>query len=196
VAALQVASKHGERVLDTPGNPISVGFTLATLQPPLPAEQPAPATVVGGGDGSRNRATSPANSEDDADADADDDDDHAERLATGLDGLAVHAEPAPPLGASQQRRRGLDVTFLGSMLFSRCISGTRVVPRHASKSVAGTVFQGFGAHCDDYPVPYLTAAAALGTTELDVQAFAARLDKCLTEFKKKQAKLLRPPPPP
>ena len=71
----------GERVLDTPDNPISVGMTLSTLLPP------------------------------DASGDA-------------------------------------AVSMFGSMLFSRCVSGTRAVPRGKRQEVAGITFDGYGAHYD------------------------------------------------
>jgi len=78
--ALRAACTTGERVLDTPDNPISVALTLSTLVPP--------------------------GSSDDA------------------------------------------VSFFGSMLFSRCVSGTRAVPRGKRLEVGGTVFEGYGAHHD------------------------------------------------
>ena len=40
------------------------------------------------------------------------------------------------------------VTFFGSMLFSRCVSGTRTVPRGKRLEVGGIVFDGYGAHYD------------------------------------------------
>ena len=38
------------------------------------------------------------------------------------------------------------VSVCGSMLVSRCVSGTRAVPRGKVQEVAGLTFQGFGAH--------------------------------------------------
>ena len=40
------------------------------------------------------------------------------------------------------------VSFFGSMLFSRCVSGTRTVPRGKRLEVGGIVFEGYGAHHD------------------------------------------------
>ena len=40
------------------------------------------------------------------------------------------------------------VTFFGSMLFSRCVSGTRTVPRGKRLEVGGIEFEGYGAHHD------------------------------------------------
>ena len=47
------------------------------------------------------------------------------------------------------------------------------------------VIAGWGSHHSDYPVAYLTAAACVGMTHLEVETFIARLDKCLMDWKKK-----------
>ncbi|OQR96216.1 o-phosphoseryl-tRNA(Sec) selenium transferase-like [Achlya hypogyna] len=75
-----------------------------------------------------------------------------------------------------------DATFLGSMLFSRGVSGTRIVTGRAEAKIAGYAFRGFGAHADAYPGPYLSAACAIGMTKADVDLFVGRLDKTLREF--------------
>ena len=80
------------------------------------------------------------------------------------------------------------VSFFGSMLFSRAVSGTRVVVPGKTQEVGGITFRGFGASHDAYPVPYFTAAAALGTTRQDVDAFCARLARAFTDFRKKAKK--------
>lgn len=82
------------------------------------------------------------------------------------------------------------VSGLGAMLFSRCVSGTRVVPRGVDKKVCGLPFRGFGSSADDYPHAYLTAACAIGLGSEEVELFLRRFDKCLAEYKKK--KLNRP----
>ena len=109
-----VASAHGERLLATPHNPISVGMTLSSLAP--------------------------------------------------------HS-----------------VGMLGSMLFSRAVSGTRACATGKAQEVCGTTFHGYGQHIDDYPVPYLTAAAGLGVTDEDVAAFCSRLASSLADVRKKEA---------
>lgn len=50
---------------------------------------------------------------------------------------------------------------------------------------------GWGAHNSSYPVPYLTAAAALGMRKSDVDLFSHRLDKVLSKLKGRSA----PPTP-
>jgi len=108
-ALTQCAETLGERVLQTPGNPISVGLTLDSL--------------------------------------------------------------------------GQDATFIGSMLFSRCASGARVISPGKVAEVAGMTFQGYGASCDAYPHAYMTVAAAIGTTEAEVDEFLRRLTVCVEEYK-------------
>lgn len=72
------------------------------------------------------------------------------------------------------------VTHLGSQLFLRCVSGTRVIcPSEPSKTISGHAFRGWGSHHDSYPVAYLTAAATIGMTSTDVQQFLQRLTKVL-----------------
>ncbi|KAK7873918.1 hypothetical protein R5R35_012932 [Gryllus longicercus] len=117
----KVAFKHGERILETKNNPISMGMTLASL-------------------------------------------------------------------AGNDRK---SVTLLGSMLFMRCVSGTRVVSGVDVKDVAGYKFEGWGAHTSNYSVPYLTAAAALGMRKSDVDLFCHRLDKTMMKLKGRSA----PPTP-
>ena len=81
-----------------------------------------------------------------------------------------------------------NVSALGAMLFNRCVSGTRVVPKAVHKKVCGIDFDGFGSSVNDYPHAYLTAACAIGLSEQEVDLFLKRLDKTLGEFKKKYKK--------
>lgn len=81
-----------------------------------------------------------------------------------------------------------DITYLGSMLFTRCVSGTRVVPRGVSKTMGGQQFVGFGSSVDGYPHAYLTAACAIGLGEAEADEFFARLDRTLRDCRKKKDK--------
>ena len=47
--------------------------------------------------------------------------------------------------------------------------------------MCGFTFRGFGAHSSEYPCNYLTAAAAIGMTQNDVDTFIKRLDKVLSK---------------
>ena len=151
------AEAHGERLLETPGNPISMGVTLSALERDLARIESGEARRDGRGDGDDDE-----NENDKADAN----------------------EPTPPT----RRTRKTSVSFFGSMLFSRAVSGTRVVVPGKTQEVGGITFCGFGASHDAYPVPYFTAAAALGTTREDVDAFCARLARAFTDFRKKAKK--------
>ena len=81
-----------------------------------------------------------------------------------------------------------DISSFGAMLFSRCVSGTRVVPRGESKTIGGQEFVGFGSSVTNYSHAYVTAACAVGVNKAEVDEFFIRFDKTLTEYKKKQAK--------
>jgi O-phospho-L-seryl-tRNASec:L-selenocysteinyl-tRNA synthase len=74
-------------------------------------------------------------------------------------------------------------TELGSKLFLRCVSGTRVVTGKASSNINGIKFEGWGAHTDSYPGSYLTAAATIGMKESDIELFLHRLEKVFSETK-------------
>ena len=60
------------------------------------------------------------------------------------------------------------LTSIGSQLFTRGVSGTRVITGSECKSIEGVMFQGWGAHTDHCAQGYLTAAAGLGMTTEDL----------------------------
>ncbi|KAM5284824.1 O-phosphoseryl-tRNA(Sec) selenium transferase isoform 1-T1 [Hipposideros larvatus] len=80
------------------------------------------------------------------------------------------------------------VTQLGSMLFTRQVSGARVVPLGSVQTVSGYTFRGFMSHTNNYPCAYLNAASAIGMKMQDVDLFIKRLDKCLKTVRKEQNK--------
>lgn len=114
----KLAGRHDERLLDTEGNPISMGMTLQCLS---------------------------------------------------------------------HQHDNKQVTMLGSMLFLDNVSGARVVTTTESKQMLSHKFEGWGAHNSNYPVPYLTVAAALGMKRSDVDMFIQRLDKALTKVRSRSA---------
>ena len=79
-------------------------------------------------------------------------------------------------------------TLLGSMLFKRCVSGTRTVDPRTEKTVNGFAFAGYGAHLDLYPHAYLSAACAIGIRKEEIDMFLKRLDATVLEYKKQVAK--------
>ncbi|CAB1351353.1 unnamed protein product [Coregonus sp. 'balchen'] len=94
-------------------------------------------------------------------------------LAMSLDGL--------------QTQSGKSVTQLGSMLFTRQVSGARVVALGNEQMVSGHKFCGFMSHSAAYPHPYLNAASAVGITRDDVTLCIKRLDKCLKSLSKESS---------
>jgi O-phospho-L-seryl-tRNASec:L-selenocysteinyl-tRNA synthase len=78
-----------------------------------------------------------------------------------------------------------DISQFGSMLFSRCVSGTRVVPRAQNKKMGDQLFLGFGSSVEGYPHAYMTAACAIGLSQDELDEFFVRLDKTLQEKTKK-----------
>ena len=90
---------------------------------------------------------------------------------------------------------GPDASFLGSMLFSRCASGARVIVPGKTQEVAGVAFAGYGASCDAYPHAYLTVAAAIGSTEEDAAEFIRRLRVCVQEYGERARRGERGRPP-
>jgi len=84
---------------------------------------------------------------------------------------------------------GNQASYLGSMLFKRCVSGTRVVTGSAPKEVGSIVFPQYGAHIDNYSeAPYFTAACAIGITQKEIDGFCIRLDKTIQQYLKKKNK--------
>ncbi|XP_049591774.1 O-phosphoseryl-tRNA(Sec) selenium transferase [Syngnathus scovelli] len=103
-------------------------------------------------------------------------------LAMSLDGLRAGCDQAP--------------TQLGAMLFTRQVSGARVVPLGKEQNIGGHTFRGFMSHSESYPCPYLNAAAAVGITRDDVALCIKRLDKCLKTLRKEANSLQNSSPLP
>ncbi|XP_020848063.1 O-phosphoseryl-tRNA(Sec) selenium transferase [Phascolarctos cinereus] len=80
------------------------------------------------------------------------------------------------------------VTQLGSMLFTRQVSGARVVPQGILQTMSGYTFKGFSSHASNYPCAYLNASSAIGMKKQDVELFIKRLDKCLKSVRKEKSK--------
>lgn len=92
---------------------------------------------------------------------------------------------------------GLEISQFGSMLFSRCVSGTRVVPREQSKTIGDHEFLGFGSSVEGYPNAYMTAACAIGLNKGEMDEFFIRLDKTFQEkvkLSKKKKKMIQAEP--
>eukprot|EP00984_Skeletonema_dohrnii_P011682 scaffold4689_cov142-Skeletonema_dohrnii-CCMP3373.AAC.3 len=92
------------------------------------------------------------------------------------------------IGTDDETKKNVQITKFGSMLFTRCISGTRIVPTKETKTISGHIFQGFGSSYDDYPHSYMTAACAVGMGEEEMMEFFERLERCWREYVGKREK--------
>ncbi len=78
---------------------------------------------------------------------------------------------------------GKEITQIGSMLFTRFVSGVRVVTPGESKEINGLLFKSFNSHSNNYPCAYLTAAATIGIKKEEIDLFIKRLQKVLDHVK-------------
>lgn len=77
------------------------------------------------------------------------------------------------------------ISFLGSMLYQRNISGCRVVPKsNLITTINGVDFISWGAHISNYPFSYFTAACSIGLTENEIHLFMDRLEKTWKKYEK------------
>lgn len=83
----------------------------------------------------------------------------------------------------------INATYFGSYLFSRRVSGVRVVNTSSGKlqsisTADGCQFVNYGSHSNAYPVlPFFTAAAAVGQTQQEIDLFLHKLDDAFTKFR-------------
>lgn len=80
------------------------------------------------------------------------------------------------------------VSMIGSMLFTRGVSGCRIISTSDQKTIDGYKFQGWGSHIShSNNIPYITAAAGLGITRPDVDGFIDKLDKILLKVRNNES---------
>lgn len=80
------------------------------------------------------------------------------------------------------------VSMIGSMLFTRGVSGCRVISTAETKSIDGYKFQGWGSHVThSNNIPYITAAAGLGITRNEIDTFIDKLDKVLLKVRNNES---------
>uniref|UniRef100_A0A1A9VEI1 O-phosphoseryl-tRNA(Sec) selenium transferase n=1 Tax=Glossina austeni TaxID=7395 RepID=A0A1A9VEI1_GLOAU len=79
-------------------------------------------------------------------------------------------------------------TQLGSMLFTRGVSGTRIVIKACSKTIDGFEFADWGSHESNLDCAYLTAAVSIGLKQPEIDAFIHKLQQCWQDIEKKTNK--------
>jgi len=67
------------------------------------------------------------------------------------------------------------LTELGSMLFTRRISGARVIKLGTKQTIDTYEFMNYGAHSSNIQYSYLTVAAAIGIEESDIENFMKKI---------------------
>jgi len=80
----------------------------------------------------------------------------------------------------EHRRKA--ISFFGSMLFTRSVSGARVIPQGQSSKIGNELFRGYGSSTDEYGCAYLTAACAIGLTQQEMDSFFHRLDRAFQNY--------------
>ena len=81
-----------------------------------------------------------------------------------------------------------EITQIGSMLFTRNVTGVRVVtPGDDKEMCEGLIFKNFNSHSNSYPCAYFTAAAAIGIKKNEVDTFIKRLHKVLDSVKNEKS---------
>lgn len=236
-----LASRHGERLLASPHNPISFAMSVDVITqrsaasplprvvlpalPTVPASSPSAAAAASAGSTDAHWDASPSRTSGGI---------PARLFAAAVEPAAVAAAPSTVTAApsavlslseaapqpravapttdpddggggalsdssassqagsvgSSSRRRGAGgppETYFGSMLFSRGVSGTRVVSPASVKTIDKYKFVGYGAQCNAYPCAYVTAAAGIGMTRADVDTFIERVEKTIAEFKRQES---------
>ena len=62
-----------------------------------------------------------------------------------------------------------DITYLGSLFYSRQISGIRIVAAGSITKLNQNTFNNYGSHCEKYrTLPYASFASAIGITDKEV----------------------------
>lgn len=96
---------------------------------------------------------------------------HGERLLVTKNNKISMACTLTALNQKVFVPNNINATYFGSYLFSRRVSGVRVVNSSFGKEskVGKYTFVNYGSHCNDYKsLPYFTAAASVGQTHQEV----------------------------
>ncbi|CAF3013318.1 unnamed protein product [Rotaria socialis] len=78
------------------------------------------------------------------------------------------------------------VTELGSMLFTRRISGARVIKLGTKQTIDTYEFMNYGAHSSNIQCSYLTVAASIGMEESDIDIFMKKFDSIYQKLRRNE----------
>jgi O-phospho-L-seryl-tRNASec:L-selenocysteinyl-tRNA synthase len=76
------------------------------------------------------------------------------------------------------------LTELGSMLFTRRVSGARVVKLGVKQTIDTYEFVNYGSHSSSSSFSYLTVAAAIGIEETDIELFMKKFDSIYQQLRR------------
>lgn len=82
---------------------------------------------------------------------------------------------------------GIDPSEFGSMLFTRGVSGARVVQKDFADTVEGFKFNGYGSSVSDYPTSYFALACAIGIESGDIPKLEQRLNETFRAWRNRVA---------
>ncbi|XP_053969398.1 O-phosphoseryl-tRNA(Sec) selenium transferase isoform X1 [Anastrepha ludens] len=86
------------------------------------------------------------------------------------------------LSLKQLQDAGAELTKFGSMLYTRGISGARVVVVGDRREIEGHTFVNWGTHHSNTLTAYLTMAAGLGITKSEIDDCLEKLNECWKTF--------------
>ncbi|XP_011192015.1 O-phosphoseryl-tRNA(Sec) selenium transferase [Zeugodacus cucurbitae] len=92
------------------------------------------------------------------------------------------------MSLSQLQDTDMELTKFGSMLYTRGISGARVVAVGDHRKVEGHHFECWGSHSAATQIPYLTMAAGLGITKSEIDNSFQKLQACWDTFSSEKSK--------
>lgn len=88
------------------------------------------------------------------------------------------------IAISLQHISNENLTELGSMLFTRRISGARVVKLGTKQTIDTYEFINYGSHSSNTQYSYLTVAAAIGIEENDIDIFMKKFDQVYQKLRR------------
>lgn len=88
-----------------------------------------------------------------------------------------------PISLAMTLKNFHNPTMIGSMLFTRSVSGVRVITTTELKTIDGYEFIGWGSHSSISNSAYLTAAASLGITKVEIDTFIEKFGRVLLKVK-------------
>jgi O-phospho-L-seryl-tRNASec:L-selenocysteinyl-tRNA synthase len=76
-----------------------------------------------------------------------------------------------------------DITYLGSLFYSRQISGIKIIAPSGINDISGYKFNNYGSHIENYPhLPYCAFACAIGITKDEIDSFAVKFEDIVNVY--------------